>query len=327
MIQVGQEKKAKYWGKYTVSKIARLQQPVECRCEEVGTAFFDPTIVKIHWETPPSDDKNEFWFPYWITIGGKEKYGQFAPMIGEKALLELLENAIEQDFFSKTFLRKLGGLIANKLSKTINMELEEFTKHLHTLRDMISEGVGYFSAWYTMANLNEDEAHALNRYRGFFIPARSSLRDMALLQFAKIFDRDRRTISLRNLLSAAKNNPTILVPHAKEGDLEKLESEINENAQLLNNLKTYRDQHLAHQDKVVKDTSLPYGKVKQLIGEVKDMYYNSLSKWHERSTTSYDFLTREAEQHTSDVKRIMCEERDRAKVRIQEARNRSERKD
>jgi len=184
---------------------------------------------------------------------------------------------------------------------------------------MITDGVAYFSAWYTMAKLNEDEAHALNRYRGFFMPARSSLRDMALLQFAKVFDRNRRTVSLRNLLSAAKDNPTLLIPHAKEGDLEKLESKIDENAQLLKDLKTYRDQHLAHQDRVVKDTSLPYGKVKQLISEVKDMYYNSLSKWHERSITSYDFLSREAEQHTSDVKRIMCEERDRAKLRIQEA--------
>ena len=91
MIVAGQQKKARYQGRFSVSKVARLKKPVECNCEEVGTALFDPTIVKIQWETPPSEDRNEFWFPYWITIGGKEKYGQFAPMIGEKALLELLQ--------------------------------------------------------------------------------------------------------------------------------------------------------------------------------------------------------------------------------------------
>jgi hypothetical protein len=115
MIQVGQKKKAKYWGDFSVSKVARLKKPVECQCEEVGTALFDPTIVKIQWEKPPSDDKHEFWFPYWIAIGGKEKYGQFAPMIGEKALLELLEDAIGQDFFTKIFLEGLDRAINLKL--------------------------------------------------------------------------------------------------------------------------------------------------------------------------------------------------------------------
>ena len=55
-----------------------------------GKALFNPTMVKLEWDTPPSDDRNEFWFPYWITwadVDGKERYGQCSPMIGEKALL------------------------------------------------------------------------------------------------------------------------------------------------------------------------------------------------------------------------------------------------
>ena len=73
--------------------------------------------MKIEWEKPPSDDKHEFWLPYWITIGGKEKYGQFAPMFGEKALLELLQNAIEQEFFSEDFLCGLEKAVDGKLAK------------------------------------------------------------------------------------------------------------------------------------------------------------------------------------------------------------------
>jgi hypothetical protein len=115
MIKVGQRKEAKYWGKYVVKKVARLKKPVECHCEDVGIALFEPTIVQIEWEIPPSEDKHEIWFPYWITIGGNEKYGQFAPMIGEKALLELFQNAINQNFFSSIFLSNLGNAIADKL--------------------------------------------------------------------------------------------------------------------------------------------------------------------------------------------------------------------
>ena len=70
--------------------------------------------MKIEWEKPPSDDKHEFWFPYWITIGGKQKYGQFAPMMGESSFLELLKNAISQGFFSEDFLKSLGQAISEK---------------------------------------------------------------------------------------------------------------------------------------------------------------------------------------------------------------------
>lgn len=76
-----------------------------------------PTLVKIDWETSPSSDKNEFWFPYWVKIKGKEKYGQFAPMIGQKGLLQLLQEAINQDFFDRNFLLTLGKSIETKLEK------------------------------------------------------------------------------------------------------------------------------------------------------------------------------------------------------------------
>ena len=116
MIKEGQQKKAKYWGNFRVKRVAQLKQPIECHSQDIGTALFEPTIVKIEWEKSPSDDKHEFWFPYWITIGGKHKYGQFAPMMGERALLELLQNAMEQDFFSEDFLRHLGNAISAKIS-------------------------------------------------------------------------------------------------------------------------------------------------------------------------------------------------------------------
>jgi len=115
MIKVGQESKAKYWGKYTVKKVARPKKPVECHNIEQGVVFFEPTIVQLEWENPPSEDKHDFWFPYWMTIEGKEKFGQYAPMIGEKTLLELLQDAIGQGFFSEKFLNDLRRAISGKL--------------------------------------------------------------------------------------------------------------------------------------------------------------------------------------------------------------------
>jgi hypothetical protein len=118
MIKEGYSSKAKDWGNYTVKKVARLKHPVECYSQDKGKALFNPVIVKMEWDTPPSEDKHEIWFPYWITwsdISNKERYGQYAPMIGQKALLELLEDAIKQDFFSDNFLTTLKEAITKKL--------------------------------------------------------------------------------------------------------------------------------------------------------------------------------------------------------------------
>ena len=118
MIGEGYRSKATKWGNYTVKKVVRLNKPVECFSKDKGKALFNPTIVKLEWDIPPSPDKNEFWFPYWITwvdIDGKERYGQYSPMIGEKALLELLKGAIAKDFFSNNFLINLSDAPSNKL--------------------------------------------------------------------------------------------------------------------------------------------------------------------------------------------------------------------
>ena len=117
MIKVGQHKKAKYWGAFTVEKVAMLCKPIEVHevhSEEIEKALFNPTLVRIKWD---KEFHHEFWFPYWIAINdAKEKYGQFAPMMGEDSLLELLKEAIRQDFFTDGFLHQLGKTIETRLT-------------------------------------------------------------------------------------------------------------------------------------------------------------------------------------------------------------------
>jgi len=70
-----------------------------------------------------------------------------------------------------------------------NMQHQEFKRRLKELGGVITDGIAYFSVWQGLMVEDEDSAHALNRYRGLFLPARISLRWMTLLQFAKVFDR------------------------------------------------------------------------------------------------------------------------------------------
>jgi len=69
---------------------------------------------------PP--DKHDIWFPYWVTIDNKEKYGQYAPMVGQGALLELLSKAIGRGFFNDDFLAGLSRVIAEQQPARLGTE-------------------------------------------------------------------------------------------------------------------------------------------------------------------------------------------------------------
>ena len=199
------------------------------------------------------------------------------------------------------------------------MEIKEFKGQLDELQNIISDGIAYFSVWQGLMVEDEVSAQALNRYRGLFLTARNALLWSALMQFAKIFDRDSRTVSLRNLLTAAKNDRENLTPYATEEKLLDIERKIDASESLLQRLKGFRDQRLAHHDATVTGkTPLLYGEVKRLVEEIKSMY-NSLRLGHDRSTTAFDHLALEGGRHTSEVVRIMREEKDRSLQRIKDA--------
>lgn len=199
------------------------------------------------------------------------------------------------------------------------MEPREFKRRLDELRTIITDGIAYFSVWRGLMVEDEVSAHALNRYRGVFLPARNALFWATLMQLAKVFDRNPKTVSLRNLLTMAKKDQEHLIPYATEENLQHIERKIDENKDLLDRLKRFRDKRLAHHDADIKnDMSLLYGEIRKLVEEVKSMY-NSLTSYHDQSITIFENLVHEAERHTSQVVSIMREERDRAIQRFKKA--------
>lgn len=191
------------------------------------------------------------------------------------------------------------------------MEVKEFKRRLTELESLIAEGLGYFRTWATLFDRDEETANALNRYRGFFLPVQNSLKDMALLQFAKAFDHDPRTSSLRTLLREAQMCRNELTPYATEDDLNNLESQINGNEELLERLKGFRDKRLAHNDANYERRQLLYGEMTKLADDMQSMF-DSLSAWHDSTEVSFHLIIEDAEKHTAEVVQIIREERDRA---------------
>jgi len=115
-IKVGNKKYYEKWGTQTIVKIATLKKPIVQQSQDSGEVLFVPVIIKREWEISPTDskDKSEFHFTYWMHINNHNQYGQYGSILREKELLGLLQEAINQNFFSRNFLRQLNRTLANK---------------------------------------------------------------------------------------------------------------------------------------------------------------------------------------------------------------------
>ncbi len=202
--------------------------------------------------------------------------------------------------------------------KKTNIDQQEYKRQLEELLKIVCDGTAYLAVWRDLNVADIESAAALNRYRGLFLTARNASLNAGLMQLAKVFDSDPRTISLRNLLTIAKGNTKEYVPYATDSDLMGIETKINASEDLLKRLKTYRDKRLAHHDSIAaKDTHLLYGEVRQLVEDIQFMY-GVLHKGHHNGIISFDRLAKDAQWHTSKVIEIIKDDREKAIKIIQD---------
>ena len=202
------------------------------------------------------------------------------------------------------------------------MERDEFKRRLDELGNIISDGFSYFAVWRGLNIGDADTVSALNAYRGFFVPIKNGLLWMSIMQFAKVFDKNPRTVSLPNLLEVARAERATLLPHITDKDIDNINQALQENTNALEGIKRLRDQRIAHHDAIPdSEKALLYGEMNKLTEAVIVMY-NTISQGHNRSTTSLDLLTRTAELHTNQVvELILREQQNRIKARDEALRN------
>jgi len=187
------------------------------------------------------------------------------------------------------------------------MDTTEFSDKMIELRQIITDGVVYLTAWQAIYSLDDIQAKALSRYKGFFLSCQLSFKNMAIIEVGKIFDKDKRTPSLVNLVDVAINDRERLTPYATDSDLRKIKQWIDENEHIITRLKHLRDKRVAHHDSIYTKQSLLFGDVKNLINGLL-VQFNLLTSWHNRSTTSLDNILRVTEAHTKKVIAIMCDD-------------------
>ncbi len=194
------------------------------------------------------------------------------------------------------------------------MTSAEFGERLDQLREIIINGLRYYAAWinirlydanrvtWTFVEQNE----ALDRFGRFLTPVGSALRIMALMQFAKAFDRNPRTASLRILLREAQRSPS-LVPGRTAADLAAVSSQIKHSERIIKKLTDVRNQSLAHADASPMPVA---GLIKRdfetLIENTKSAF-DCLSIGHRGSRIAWDVPVRDVDRQANEVMGILVE--------------------
>lgn len=195
------------------------------------------------------------------------------------------------------------------------MTRNEFRKRLDQLREVIYRGLAYYAVWEKLALHDqaavtwtlEEQNQLLGRFRGLFTPAGLALRDMSLMEFAKVFDKRRGTASLFNLLSAARQDGT-LVPGRQPTEVDDVSRQLRQKKNLLKRLRRRRNRWLAHVDANPGPVDQMMSQEIQSLAEEVKLAFNWLSTAHDGSVVSWDRIVGQSEAQTTEVLRILREE-------------------
>lgn len=194
----------------------------------------------------------------------------------------------------------------------------EFKKRLDQPRGVISRGLAQYAVWKALflheegkAALSLEETNMLlGRFKGFFIPTGLAIRDETFMQFSKVFDEYPGTVSLTNLLAAARRNPS-QVPNADKIKLGAISKLINQNKAAIKKLKGIRNRRLAHTDPDPKTLPLPKNEFDSLVEAAKQAF-NSLSSAHDGKVYDWDYPLQRSEERTTEVLGILLRDMRRA---------------
>lgn len=195
------------------------------------------------------------------------------------------------------------------------MKDEEFRKRLDRLHEVLFRGLLYYTVWKELLLYDpskvawslQEQNKVLGRFLGFFTPVALALHDMALMEFAKMFDTNRRTASLVNLLSAAQQDPS-LIPRARTGDVAKVSAQLHQNQPILTRLKRMRNQQLAHVYlQPVSVGPMRNTELDKLADDLKSAF-SFLSTAHDGGVVSWEYPLQTADRGAREILRVLMEE-------------------
>ncbi len=159
----------------------------------------------------------------------------------------------------------------------------------------------------------QENMNILNTFPYFFQPISEACRQYFLIEIAKLFDKDKRSLSLYKIINYSeshigeldkefffqyhnRNNRVFGQEDIKDykeltsKDIKEIRSKISDHEVLIGKIKGYRDQFLAHNDLKKEAVSINKKEIKSLletIQEIIEFYYYKL----DFSENAYDFFS------------------------------------
>jgi hypothetical protein len=133
----------------------------------------------------------------------------------------------------------------------------------------------------------EQVVGVINRYKGFFGPARQAILDQFFIKMCNIISNDRRSPSFYNVFKILGTNPNL----APNIDVQSLRRRLKQHKATIRAIDNYRNTRAAHWDIDVAAEQKPvlYGKSKDMLKEMQDVF-NEISRASTNNVWSFKII-------------------------------------
>ncbi len=164
-------------------------------------------------------------------------------------------------------------------------QVAEFRSLLEELRKQLLDACTHFDIWFQLYP-TEQKVEVINRYKGFFQPARNAHLDRLYIKICNVISSDSRAPSFYRIFKMLNNHPTL----ASGIDVRLLRKRLRQHDKVLKKINDYRNKRVAHWDIETEESPRPlFGETEQMLKDLQDIF-NQISGAHSANVWSFKYI-------------------------------------
>lgn len=190
------------------------------------------------------------------------------------------------------------------------MDRARFQEYLDLIRGEIIHAMIAYRVGKGIRTDNQERLDAINRFYVFFGSVEATARVSVHLSLSKIFDSDKRTVNVWNILKHAEEMPLVLVPYLPPQSLADIRLVLKQNRPLINRIKRARNSTIAHREikaflyPAAEETGATFGELEQALA-LAEYVHEKLSRGFDGVPTVYGVVEADAIHQTESIIRLV----------------------
>ena len=154
------------------------------------------------------------------------------------------------------------------------MDRAQFKEQLDLLYGAIVHAMIAYRVGIGILTDNQERLDSINRRHVFFSSIAETSRVSTYVSLSKVFDSNKKSVSLWNVLEHAEQAPTVLAPHILPRPLADIRSILEQDKPLINRIKRVRNRTIAHIETKtsVEETGSTFGEIEQALAIAEDVF-------------------------------------------------------